>query len=159
MAVLVLLMLSACGVQKAAPLVELPYRNPTAVMGGTTRFDPARFAGEWHVVARFGQESLAPRSYVYDAARGVIRESGAEPRLYRVSGPGILSQFDPVSDERLVVMWVDEGFRTAALGTVSGQRGVILDRSPQAAPDRLAAAIEILDFNGWDTGRLQKVNR
>jgi len=32
---------------------DITFRNPSANIGATTRFDPVRFAGDWHVVARF----------------------------------------------------------------------------------------------------------
>jgi apolipoprotein D and lipocalin family protein len=54
------------------------------------------------------------------------------------------------------VMWVDEGFRTAALGTPSGRVGYVLDRKPRPSADRFKAATQILKFYGWDISRLQR---
>ena len=54
----------------------------------------------------------------------------------------------------LWVLWVDEGFRTAVVGNPAGDFGWILDRSATGGADRIAAAREILDFNGYDTGQL-----
>ena len=62
----------------------------------------------------------------------------------------------PKVGEPLVVMWVDEGFRTAVLGTPSGNVGYVLDRKPKPSPDRYKAATEILTFYGWDISRLQR---
>ena len=59
--------------------------------------------------------------------------------------------------EALVVMWVDDGFRTAAVGGSGGQAAAIIDRAPTGGADRIAAAREILDFNGWDVSRLREV--
>jgi len=53
-------------------------------------------------------------------------------------------------------MWVGGGFRTAVLGTSSRQVGYILDRKPNPRKDRLKAAIEFLQFYGWDTRRLKR---
>jgi apolipoprotein D and lipocalin family protein len=53
-------------------------------------------------------------------------------------------------------MWVDEGFRTAVLGTPSGKVGYVLDRKPKPSPDRYIAATKILTFYGWDISRLQR---
>jgi len=39
----------------------------------------------------------------------------------------------------------------------SGRAGWILNRDPQIPSDRLAAAREILDFNGYDLSRLLMV--
>ena len=55
------------------------------------------------------------------------------------------------------VLWVDEGFRTAVLGNPDGTFGWIVDRSTTGGADRIKAAREILDFNGYDTGRLRVV--
>ena len=152
------LLLAAC--DRGLPTLpdEIPFRNPTATIAGTVRFDPGRFAGEWFIVARFTDDVDTRRVYLFDPLSGVMQErEGEEQRDYRVTAPGVLEQISPPSGETLVVMWVDDGFRTAAVGTASGSRGVILDRRPGSSPDRLAAAREILDFNGWDTSRLQEV--
>jgi len=55
------------------------------------------------------------------------------------------------------VLWVDEGYRTAVVGAPNGRSGWILNRDPQIPADRLAAAREILDFNGYDLSRLETV--
>ena len=53
----------------------------------------------------------------------------------------------------LWVLWVDDDFRTAVIGTPDGRFGWIMDRPGQASRDRTRAAREILDFNGYDTDR------
>ncbi len=55
------------------------------------------------------------------------------------------------------VLWVDESYRTAVVGTPNGRAGWILNRDPEIPADRLAAAREILDFNGYDLSRLEMV--
>lgn len=158
-----LALLGGCGVLATLPAGPGP-RDAQVTIAGTSRFDPERFAGRWHVVAAFGAPSGGTlRQFTYDPEQAVMTETGpAQPRRYRVTAPGVLRPLAPTAPDApdaLVVMWVDEGFRTAVLGTPSGQRGEILDRAPVAAPDRLAAAKEILDFNGWDVSRLQKVTK
>ena len=74
-----------------------------------------------------------------------------------ITAPGVLRQVE--GDGTLVVMWVDEGFRTAAVGDADGRWAAILNRNRKAAPDRIAAATEILDFNGWDVAKLRKVEK
>ena len=59
------------------------------------------------------------------------------------------------STRTLWVLWVDEGFRTAVVGNPAGDFGWILDRSASGGADRIAAAREILDFNGYDTDQLR----
>lgn len=54
------------------------------------------------------------------------------------------------------VLWVDEGYRTMALGTPSGRFGMILERGAGPTPsDRNAAAREILAWNGYALQRLR----
>jgi apolipoprotein D and lipocalin family protein len=55
------------------------------------------------------------------------------------------------------VLWVDEGFRTAVLGNKEGDFGWIVDRSTKGGADRVKAAREILDFNGYDVSQLKVV--
>ncbi len=71
--------------------------------------------------------------------------SGVAPQI----GPGRLR----VKGEDWWVISVDVGYRTLAIGTPSGRFGIILDRG--AIPgDRLNAAREIFDFNGYRTEEL-----
>lgn len=85
----------------------------------------------------------------------MIRRTAGGEAAFRVTAPGILRSAE--GDEVLVVMWVDEGFRTAAVGAASGRWAAVIDRGGKASPDRTRAAVEILDFNGWDVSRLQRV--
>lgn len=71
--------------------------------------------------------------------------SGVAPLV----GPGRLR----VKGEDWWVIWVDVGYRTLAIGTPSGRFGIILDRG-QIPVDRLNAAREIFDFNGYRTEAL-----
>ena len=48
-----------------------------------------------------------------------------------------------------------EGFRTAVIGSPEGGYGWILDRRATGGEDRITAAQEILDFNGYDLSALQ----
>ena len=45
--------------------------------------------------------------------------------------------------------------RTLVIGTPSGEMGFILNRDGRLPADRLAAAREILEWNGYDLERLQ----
>jgi len=137
---------------------DITFRNPSANIGATTRFDPVRFAGDWHVVARFveGGETAAHDVIAVTYQQGkdrivVVASEGAQ--TYAYDGTAVLR---PKRGEPLIIMWVEEGFRTAVLGTPSGRIGYILDRKPNPRKDRLKAATEILKFYGWDTGRLKR---
>ncbi|MEW9919415.1 lipocalin [Marimonas sp. MJW-29] len=147
-----LLLVAACAATPPAD-VEIGLRNPTVTLAGTTRFDAARFAGEWRSVACLGHCDARVR-YAVGPGGVLLREAGETRSAYRVSAPGVLREID--GDGVLVVMWVDEGFRTAALGDADGRWAAILDRGGGAA-DRTRAATEVLDFNGWDVTRLRRV--
>jgi apolipoprotein D and lipocalin family protein len=66
-------------------------------------------------------------------------------------GPGRFSIGDA---EPWWVLWIDADARTMAIGTPSGAFGFILNRVGPIPADRLAAAKDILAFNGYDPGRL-----
>ncbi|UWR14231.1 lipocalin [Sulfitobacter sp. M368] len=154
-ALALVLMLAGCA---AAPLqdVGIGLRNPTAPIGGTSRFDAARFAGDWHVLRCLG-DCAAQVRYDLGASGKIRRQTGADQTLFTVTAPGVLRSETP--EQTLVVMWVDEGFRTAAVGDAHGSWAAILDRNATSSPDRIKAATEILDFNGWDISQLRKVNK
>jgi apolipoprotein D and lipocalin family protein len=153
-------LLAACEpAQNDVVLKTVPtFRDPTVNIGVTTRFDPARFAGDWTVVARFAETGKTPArdtiAVTFDRARSqfvLLSKDGAQRFGYE--GRAVLQ---PKSGEPLVVMWIDEGFRTAALGTPSGRIGYILDRNKTPSADRFKAAREILTFYGWDISHLQR---
>jgi apolipoprotein D and lipocalin family protein len=146
-------LISACAAPPAAN-VEIGFRNPTAPIGGTSRFDKARFAGDWSTVACLGTCATEVR-YVVATDDVFVRQAEGQDTPYLISAPGVLRQMG--GDETLVVMWIDEGFRTAAIGDADGRWAAILNRNRKAARDRITAATEILDFNGWDVAKLRKV--
>ena len=158
---LVLALLAAC----AAPMPERGFRDPGAPFASTQRFDATRFVGDWVQVAAFAApgQDIAPERHLYRRATTgqiVADISGADGatrrEVYDLIAPGRLrprGQDTPPGD--LWVLWVDEGFRTAVLGTPSGSRALMLDRNAAPAPDRLRAAREILDWYGYDMTRLQ----
>ena len=142
----------------AAPPMQggrMSYRDDGAMISSTLRFDLAQFAGDWIVRAYFPQGgalqdfNLKPEA----GARFVFAETGAPATLVgQVTGAGRF-KLDGRSREYWV-LWVDEGFRTAAIGTPDGAFGYIIDRKPSGGKDRYVAAREILDFNGYDVSKL-----
>ncbi len=48
------------------------------------------------------------------------------------------------------VIWIDEGYRTAALGSPDSDMAFIVDRKPSGGADRMTAASEVLEFNGYN---------
>lgn len=153
---LMLAALAAC-----APTVEVRglYRDTTARITSVALFDPALFAGHWQVVAAFDAETCALDVVATTAdeieladrkCAGAVAHSVAQ-----ITGPG---RFTPKGGTNKAVeywvMWVDQTYRTAVIGTVGGEFGMILNRDPDIPADRLKAAREILDWNGYDLTRL-----
>ena len=150
------LVLAAC-----APPSKVPVRDSTAPIGATTRFDAAAFSGDWQVAARFGPAPTSVLSVQFDPASGHLTLSGgglgSAEGVYQADVPGVLT---PVGSggAALVVMWIDEDVETAAIGTVSGSYGALLDRDGNIPPDRMQAARDILEFYGWNVAALVRTS-
>lgn len=143
------------------------FRAVAAPIYSNAVFDLARIEGQWHQVAAFagptatacrsGEAVFSPKAGGMQASydlclsgqtvegAGVVNLTG--PGRFAVSGSGGTAQ-------DWWVLWVDEGYRTLVIGTPSGAFGFILNRGKALPSDRLAAAREVLDFNGYDVGRL-----
>ncbi|MBL3702355.1 lipocalin [Sulfitobacter sp. BDSS02] len=156
-----LLLLAGCGELGEAP----GYRNPEAPIAATTRFEPARFAGTYYVVAAFAAEGQAPHalpvSYAWDGTAETFAVGGPgapEARFapLEVIKPGRLRPVgrSNVEDE-IWVLWTDADYRTVVISDRAGTFGQILDRSPGGLPDRIAAARDILDWYGFDLSKLE----
>ena len=157
--------LSACGTS---------YRDRDTALTSMAIFDPERYAGLWYEVASFptpfqagctntqadyrmvedGRLSVR-NSCFRDGALSVI-EGSAE-----VVGPGRLEvRLNGVPFPAAYwVLWVDEDYRTAVVGTPSGRAGWVLNREPAIPADRLAAAEEVLRFNGYDVSQLRRTTQ
>ena len=159
------LMLAAC-----AP----SFRDAEAPIASIALFDPARYAGDWYEIARYPVSfqkgcvaSRATYSLRPDGSLGVVntcRERNIDGPLRQIegvaeiTGPGRLAvRFEgmPIGSAPYWVLWVDEGYRTAVVGTPSGRAGWILNRDPVIPADRLRAARRVLAFNGYDLSRLE----
>ncbi len=159
------LALTACGSS---------YRDRDAAITSMAVFDPERYAGLWYEVASFpvpfqagctntqadytltGEGTLDVRNAcLRDGALSVIEGTAT------VSGPGRLKvRLDGVPFAAdYWVLWVDQDYRTAVVGTPSGRAGWVLNRSPAIPADRLAAAEEVLRFNGYDVRQLRRTTQ
>lgn len=79
-----------------------------------------------------------------------------------ITGPGRLrptGQAPRPLDRDWWLLWADTDLRTLVLGTPDGSFGFILNRGGPLPPDRLAAARDILDWNGYDITRLATFTR
>ena len=128
-------------------------RVPSAPIYSAAAFDTTRLAGRWAQVAGFGA-ACAPGVVEFTPTPQGLTLRGSlclDGRQVRLSGP-----VAPLGQGRFAVpgmadwwvLWVDSGYRTLAIGTPSGAFGFVLDRG--AIPrDRLDAARELFDFNGY----------
>ena len=153
--------LAACN-RSAPPPAQTGFRNAEALIGATSRYDAARFKGPWLVRDSFGdgvaQVALVETTQgpAFQLCSQIGCGDGGTLWLAQQQGQGRYALSRPDGSTRtLWVLWVDEGFRTAVVGNPAGDFGWILDRSASGGADRIAAAREILDFNGYDTDQLR----
>ena len=169
------LLLVLTGCVPAPPVPVTGYRDRTVPIGTIALFDPAQFDGDWQVVARYAtpfEAGCVAARFQFDAgqvayqcrdADGAVRQTAIGTGA--ISGPGryalaLTSSPDPsvtFPAPGFWVMWVDQTYRTAVIGALDGQAGWILNRDARIPADRLAAAREILDFNGYTLAALQRV--
>lgn len=146
------------------------YRDTGVPLSVTTRSAPGLMEGEWKVRAAFPADRDLEAVHHLAEWRGgpafeLVRKSCEDNGDCEVAGE--IWQADKLglnrwrihsphgNDQReLWVIWVDEGYRTAAIGEPDGGYAWVLDRSATGGEDRIAAAREILDFNGYDTTAL-----
>ena len=156
-----LALLAAC----TAPAPERLYRNPAQTLSSAALFDPARFGGDWQVVAAYGAEAecgaLRESWTVREAGGFDIRGTRCTPLGLRsfaavgqLAGPGRIERAGRSGPEALWVLWVDTDYRVAVLGTPSGAFGRILSRQKSLSADLVTAARGVLEFNGYDISQL-----
>lgn len=147
------------------------YRDQNALIGVTSRYDARKFKGVWYVRAGFDPALGRLAFNMLDGPAGRVMRLGvfvcdpagvcgdfAEDLPVTRLGKGQFRVTLPDGKTRdFWVLWVDEGFRTAVLGNKAGDFGWIVDRSTKGGADRIAAAREILDFNGYDVSKLRTV--
>jgi apolipoprotein D and lipocalin family protein len=156
--------LAACEAPNGAGPTDTGSRDRSVPISSTTRGTPEDMSGQWVVeraltggkyatagdriqiavdtsenwqwtitsgtrAVRFATETTLPGRYRLVTTNGARGGAGA-PELW--------------------VLWVDDDFRTAVIGTPDGAAGWIMNRPGRASGDRTRAAQEILDFNGYD---------
>ncbi len=143
------------------------YRNTAAPIYSNAVFDEGKLEGRWDQVAAF---AAGPENGCRPGGAEFARKGGVMQVTYRlclsgreVAGAGPISTSGPGRfgiggkdgiGQDWWVLWVDEGYRTLAIGNPSGTFGFILNRGKSMPADRLTAAEEVFDFNGYDTGKL-----
>ena len=167
-ALVFLILLSGCGYFEV-------YRDTDTPISSKAVFEPDRYLGVWHEVARFpvpfeaGCVGVTAEYGLRDdgliSVLNICRnEDGSEKSRIEGSaeivGPGRLKvRFPsvPFVAADYWVLWTDEDYRTAVVGAPNGRSGWILNRTPDIRADRLQAARDILAFNGYDLSRLEEL--
>ncbi len=163
-----LLLLAACGAQTPHTGAFRNIQDPLSV---TTRGTAEQMKGTWVIRAAYtGDESLQkivfPTAATDSSAFTLVSRRCDSPARcaelqenWRAKPLGhhrwSITRADGDETRELWVIWVDDGFRTAAIGAPDGAYGWIIDRSAKGGADRIAAAREILNFNGYDTSALK----
>ncbi|WP_138422650.1 lipocalin [Maritimibacter alexandrii] len=140
-----LLALSACG----TPAPEGP--RMTSVVG----YDAARFMGQWVEVAAVGRAPGGTWSiHDREGATFFAALPGAENVVtFTDRGNGRL-EFAGATGT-LFVLWADADDRTVVLGRPDHSFGAILNKGADISPDRLKAARDVMEWNGYDLGSLR----
>jgi apolipoprotein D and lipocalin family protein len=153
-----LLALAAC--TAAAPQIT-GYRDPAAPIYSNAVLQLSDYAGEWVQVATFApSDCLAGRIVMAPSGNGMqingqLCLGGISTDVsgnYAATGPGRLQSGEAAP---WWVIWADTNLRTLAIGTPDGRFGFILNKGADLPNDRLNAAREIFDFNGYNLARLQ----
>lgn len=167
-ALLVVLAVASCGAREQ----RHSYRDAGLSLYSNAVFDPARLQGEWAQVAAFqrpngGQCSGGGAEFGAPGPEGRLRLdaslclSGKTERFSGMvdvpaSGRLVPSGADPKGiGQAWWVLWADVDNRTLLIGTPSGDFGFILNRGGPLPADRLTAARDILEWNGYDLTELR----
>lgn len=142
------------------------FRDSSQPLSVTTRADLSALSGPWFLRGHFpGDQSLAMVTFLpgQNGSQAVeFRTEGcllsgdctSETRVHTLEPLGPRRIRDTQTGREYWLVWIDEGLRTAAIGTPDGSFGWVLDRKPTGGDDRIAAAAEILEFNGYDVSKL-----
>lgn len=146
-----LVMLAACAPK---PVQEASFRDTSRQVYSIAGLDPARINGHWVQVAGFGgscrggtMEIGPTTNYALCLPGGV--KTGAGPMTASLPG-----RFDVPGLGPFWVLWADADDRTLVVGAPAGRYGFVLNREVSIPPDRLKAARDILQFNGYDVAKL-----
>ncbi|GLS88301.1 lipocalin [Cypionkella aquatica] len=156
---IVLLLLAACASAPKTVAVGR-YRAPDAPIYSNAVMDHSRLVGSWTQVAAFGGEGCKPGgAEISNAASGLqiryqLCESGVKMAGQGLMPSQIVGRFDvPDQPGPWWILWADADYRTLVIGTPNGRLGFILNRGG-FPPDRLRAAKDVLEWNGYDLRRL-----
>ncbi|MDN5788221.1 lipocalin [Pseudorhodobacter sp.] len=159
-AVGLVLILAGCVSKQTSP----GFRDPGKQIYSNAVLETPRLVGQWAQVAEFATKDAAAcqpgNAAISQAASGLTIDarlclngvSTAFSGSLLPAGPG---RFTPPRGEVWWVIWADVGYRTLVIGTPSGAFGFILNRERPLPADRLRAAQEVLDWNGYNLAYLR----
>ena len=156
LSVLLVLVLAAC-VGRSPDQPQGNFRPNGGQVYSSAVLDVAKLPGRWQQVATFGPAICK--------AGGVdIKPGGAASFRLCLGGRDVkgAGQMRPVGPGRFAiagqewwVLWADGDYRTLVVGHPSGKFGFVLNRGGAISSDRMTAAREILDWNGYDMAQFQ----
>ena len=156
------------GVARYAPILALllagcvatptpGYRDLAQPLSITTRTAPDLWQGTWHLRAATPDERDM-RALAFDATGRITPDCaptcGAEWQAQSIGTNRWQLTGGEGQRRELWLIWIDDSRRTAAVGEPKGRYAWVLDRAPAGGADRIQAAREILDFNGYDAGQI-----
>jgi len=158
---LMVLALLLAGCARPAPQV-LSFRDADVPIYSNAVMDMGGLGGDWAQAASFAAAGDC-------RAGGVTISQGADGLLAMgtlclggvatdVSGPLqtlTTGRLRPAVGPDWWVVWADTALRSLAIGTPDGRMGFILDRTGALPADRLEAARQVFDFNGYSDAYLQ----
>jgi len=172
-ALALILLLGGCAMQGGGGLFSV-YRDTDVPISSKAVFEPDRYLGVWYEVARYpvpfqaGCVGVTAEYGLRDdgllSVRNICRDAAGQVTSQitgtaEITGPGRLKvRFPsvPFVAADYWVLWTDEDYRTAVVGAPDGRSGWILNRTPDIRADRLEAAHDVLQFNGYDLDRLKE---
>lgn len=152
-----LALLAAC-LARTPDLPQGSYRPGGGQVYTSAAFDAGHLPGRWQQVAAFGPEGgctaggadFKPNGTAsFRLCLGGKDIKGAGP--VTPTGPGRFA----VAGQEWFILWADGDYRTMVIGTPGGTFGFILNRGGTIPPDRMNAAREILEWNGYDMAAFQ----
>jgi apolipoprotein D and lipocalin family protein len=157
--ILLALLLASC----AKPAVQVTaFRDATKPIYSNAVMDMGGLAGDWAQAASFAANGDCRAGTVQIAegsgglmATGRLCLGGVDTDI---SGPlQVLAtgRLRPVAGPDWWVVWADTALRSLAIGTPDGRMGFVLDRTGGLPADRLEAARQVFDFNGYAVAYLQ----
>jgi len=156
------------GVARYAPILALllagcvatptpGYRDLAQPLSITTHTAPDLWQGTWHLRAATPDERDM-RALAFDATGRITPDCaptcGAEWQAQSIGTNRWQLTGGEGQRRELWLIWIDESRRTAAVGEPKGRYAWVLDRAPAGGADRIQAAREILEFNGYDAGQI-----